>query len=272
MSDTPENNDIERLFRDNDDVGADSSLLLRPLRQLFKKGKPVGDIMMLTVSPTGDVKFPFGMLTETKRARLVFWPILPSGVSVVCAGEEIEGLDHITLEFPSEKIHLTAYDAKGQSSHIKRGWKMQHLSCCPLGVWFRQMFRVSLLSEQDTAVQRRVHIPTTDADRRLNEFVGNGGNIHLWDVPLPPADAVGDFIYLGVSLDDEPKATCQITPAVLPADTSLNSVIEGWPEGHEFQIMPSRRMFGQRSICVATACPPGRLLSDVCIGLPRAPS
>src|SRR5262245_27951957 len=37
--------DVQRLFREQDNLGADSSLFLRAIRQLTKEGKPIGQVI-----------------------------------------------------------------------------------------------------------------------------------------------------------------------------------------------------------------------------------
>jgi len=69
--------EILRLFREDDRLGADSSLWLRPFRLLTEHGKPVGQILAFTIPVSNDKSMPVGMLTLTDRNRLVFWPVLP---------------------------------------------------------------------------------------------------------------------------------------------------------------------------------------------------
>jgi hypothetical protein len=261
--------DLDRLFRENDDLGPDSSLWLRPLRQLFQHGKPVGQVVALTVSPVDQLKLPFGMLTQTEKHRLIFWPILPSGANMICAGETVDVFDHITLEFPSERIHVTAYDANRQPIHVARCWRAHHFSKCDLALWFTLLVRVSILRQQAMAVQRRVQTPTTDKERRTDEFIRFTQHLAFSNMALPLREAVNDYIYFGVYLGPDAINPNDLSPSILPADSSMDSQIEGWPHGNVFQIAISRLKFRQRSIFVATACPPGRLRSDVFVGFPR---
>jgi hypothetical protein len=72
--DSPEGDaheDVARLFREHDDLGTGSSLWLRPLRQLFAEGKPVGPVIVLTF-PVGSRRFPFGVVSSTSNNRLIF--------------------------------------------------------------------------------------------------------------------------------------------------------------------------------------------------------
>ncbi|MCH7873664.1 MAG: hypothetical protein IID33_18345 [Planctomycetes bacterium] len=75
---------VARLFKENDDLGAASSLWLRPLRQLFEHGKPIGQVRALTISLVEKQSLPFGMIMYTEKNRLetiskrVFMPIFLS--------------------------------------------------------------------------------------------------------------------------------------------------------------------------------------------------
>jgi len=270
MDNTPHNDDVAHLFRENGDIGSDSSLWLRPLRQLFKAGKPVGQVLALTVSPTDQLRLPFGLLSQTKRDRVIFWPALPPGVSMICAGEPIDVLDHITLEYPSERTHVTAYDTDGRPVHISRAWKTHHLQDRGLVLWFLLLVRISVLRQQDVAVQRRVQMPIIDKKRRMEEFTGYVQRLKFLTVPLPPHAPEQDYIYLGLYFaPDSAIMVDRFSAPILPANASIDSQIKGWDNGDTFEITGLGLPFGKRTICVAAACPPGRLLSDVSVGLPR---
>jgi hypothetical protein len=91
---------------------------------------------------------------------------------MICAGEPVDVIDHITLELPGERIHVTAYDNKGRPVHVARAWKTHHLQDHGLALWFLLLIRISVLHQQDVAVQRRVQMPITDRKRRIDEFTG----------------------------------------------------------------------------------------------------
>lgn len=256
--------DAARLFRESDNVGSDSSLWLRALRQLLKDGKPVGPIQMLTVSLPDQQRSPLGVLSQTKKNRLIFWPPLPPDTNMICDGESPEAVDHVTLEFPSEKIHTTAYDAKGRAVRNSRAWKLHHLDDFGLALWFYLLVRIPVLRKQDLAVQRRVPMPKSDEERRLNEF-RHSSRTPL-DIPLPHHNSEQDYIYFGFFLArDLPPADQFPSERILPAD-NLNSQIEGGRAENTFETRGLKFSFENQIIVVAAACPPGRLLSDVTVG------
>ncbi|OHB83609.1 MAG: hypothetical protein A2Z38_05325 [Planctomycetes bacterium RBG_19FT_COMBO_48_8] len=265
------NDDISRLFREHDNIGSDSSLWFRPLRQLFKDGKPVGQAIVLTISPTEQQRLPLGILAQTKNNRIIFWPILPRDIKIACADEKIDIFDHITLELPSEKIHVTAYDTSGQVIHKKRAWRLHQFANCPLALWFTLLVRFSILRQQDMAVQRRVKMPTTDEERRANEINCYISNLKFLNVSLPHCDIQHDYACCVLYLAAESFTKDQFPPSVVPTN-SLASEIEGWPDGNQFHVMVSLLKLGQRTICLATSCPPGRLRlgSDVSVGFPQS--
>lgn len=271
MDNTSHDNDIYRLFREHDNVGSDSSLWLRPLRQLLKDGKPVGKAIVLTVSLTEQQRLPLGVLSQTKANRIIFWPTLPRNIRIACAGETIDVFDHVTLELPSEKIHVTAYNNNGQAIHKRRAWRVHHFSDCTLILWFMLLVRISILRQQDMAVQRRVKMPTTDKDRRVNEVSRYTNTLAFRNVILQPCDKQDDFIYCAFYLAPGSFTKDQFSPSVVHTN-SLVSEIEGWSDGNQFHTVISLLKLGQQTICLATSCPPGRLRpgSDVSVGFPQS--
>ena len=264
--------DVARLLRESDDLGSDSSVWLRAFRQLFRDGKPIGSLVALAIDlpePHGSV---FGLLTVTPKQRLVFWPVLPAAANMVFSGEVVKALDHITLELPSGRIHATAHDVAGRRIHDSRGWKLQPLAGCNSALWFNLLVRVDVLSQQATVVQRSVAGPSSDAARREQEFREAAGRFAFSRVALPPRESVLDYVYFGVCLTREGATPDVLSQSMLPTGPGIDDQIEGWPDGDVFPIAGTSLTVGGRSMCIAAACPPGRLLSDVVIGFPRGPS
>jgi len=264
--------DIPRLFREHDDIGPDSSLWLHYVRQLLKEGKPVGKAVVLTVSPTEQQQLPFGILAHTKKSRLIFWPVLPPGANMFFGVQRVKDLHHITLEFPSERIHVTAYDANGHAVHVRQAWRTHRFPDCDIALWFTLLVRIRILRQQHRIVQRRVETPVSDKKRREDEFVLSVHNLVFHKISLPDCNAQHDYIYCSLCLAPAFITPADLPPSILPADSSLDSVVEGWPNGSVHQIAISQLRIDERTLCVAVACPPGKLLSDVdvAIGLPRS--
>lgn len=261
-----DNDNSAHLFYENDSIGPDPSLLLRPLRQLLTEGKPAGPVAVLTVPQTNQQNALLGVLGQTGKNRLVFWPPFPSGVNMVCAGEAVGVVHHVTLEYPSEKIHVTAYDVQGRPIHRRRRWKTRHFPDSPVALWFWLLVRVSVLSEQDAAVQQRVKVPKTDKKRREEEFTRYMGRLSLLNVSLPPREADQDYIWCGFYLAPDLIAAEHLLPSMFPTDALLASQIEGCSAGKPSQIGGRQFRIGGRTVGIATACPPGKLRSAVAIG------
>ncbi len=261
MDNTSHDNDVSRLFREHDNIGPDSSLWLRPLRQLFKDGKPVGQAIVLTISLTEQQRLPLGVLAQTQDNRMIFWPTLPQNAKMACAGETIDTVDHITLELPSEKIHVTGYDTSGQAIHTRRAWRLHHFAECNIALWFILMVPISILRQQDMAVQRRAKMPTTDKDRRVNELHRFISKLSFSNVSLSPCDVQYNYVCCVLCLASENFTADHLSSSLAPINSMLASEIEGWPNGNQFHAMPLK--LGQQTICVAATCPHKKLSPDL---------
>jgi len=263
-----DNKNNSHLLSDHDSIGPDSSIWVRPLRQLFKNGKPVGKVAGLRVFLNKHELCPLGMLTHTGKNRLVFWPVWPSGVNMVCGDEIVDIFDHITLEFPSEKTHVTAYDSNSKPIHFTRGWRTQHYLGSELRLWFTLLARASILRQHGMEMQRRVKVPKSDKDRRTDAFARFVQNLSFVNITLPPHDADFDYIYCGLFLAPDSITSDQLPDPGLSGDVTLTSQLDGWEKG-EFEVLTTRFSFAQQTFCIATSCPSGKLQPDVAIGFPR---
>lgn len=271
MDDTPQDDDaISRLFRENDDIGSDSSLWLRPLRQLLRDGKPLGDNVALTVIVGGGMCWPLGMFTETKKNRLVFWPVWPSGLDMTCDAGGPRTFDHTTFEFPSEKIHVTGYDERQEPVRGDRTYRARHYPDSNLAMWFELLIQTRVLRQQETAVQRRVRMPSADKDRRLNEVAQYSKALRFWDVQLPERETEYDYIYMRVYVAPEPITRADLPTSVVDFDPrALREVIDGLPDSGATLLNAASRTLRQRTICVVVGCPSGKLRDGVCVGFPE---
>lgn len=260
-----EADEVARLFREHDNIGPDSSLLLRVIGQLIRQGKPLGQVVMLAFKPPEGDPLQFGMVTATENNRLVFWPALPSGADMPCG--EIKAVDHITLEFPSEKMHATGYDANGDPVHDTQAWKLQHHPGSDVVLWFTLLVKTRVLQEQPTAVQRKVATPATDKQRRVDVLTRFAERLKFTHVAVPDTSDAGDYIAAAVYLATGPVSKINFSDFVFPANLMATEV-SGWPDG-EFQIGRAKMPIGTRTLAVAAARPPGTLKAEVAIGLPR---
>jgi len=278
MTDSESTNDvdaIDKLFHESGDLGAESSLWFRPLRQLLQQGKPVGPMTVLTFRGADTGAYPFGVLTHTKKGRIVFWPVLPTNADMVAADGKIGVLDHITLELANEKIHVTAYDGTGKASRCGatdfghgQSWRLCRFEGSGLAIWFTLLMKWSVLLDQETAVQRLVQAPTpAEAERRKQVFVRYAARLKFVDVPLPLRSGTPEYVYCVVYFVTDPNGVNLTSDIFLQGD--VDSVVDGWPEGIVFEIQPMKLRYEETQFVIAVACPPGTMRQDVFLGFPR---
>jgi len=262
--------DLSRMFREQGDIGADSSVFLRPLRQLLEQGKPVGQVHCLTTGSNPQRRLPFGMLTETKKGRLVFWSVLPRDTHVLCPGSSLSVIDHITLELPTGKSHVTGYDHSGRRVHSGL-WELQHMAESRLALWFTLLVPMSVLLDQDNAVQRVVRAPTPDAKRRIDEFVRYTRSMRPHHMALPSPQEETNCVWLTVFLSPPASGCADVGTWLTPVLKTLGDQVEGLAADCRVRALAYPVRIGTRTVCVVVACPPGELRNGVVLGLPRQP-
>lgn len=270
--------DLSALMRDNDNLGADSSVWLRPLRYLFEHGKPLPPVRILAFHHNHLGDLPFGAVALTRNNRVIFWPILPKGPGRVTSGSEMGMIDHLTLELPSERMHVTSFDQVGKRIHhiasdLGQGaaWRLQKIDDFGSALWFTMVVRISVLQDQDKVVQRLVKMPTSDAERRTQEFVDYARQFTCVIVPLPPSHENADFVYCAVYFVSNPEHPPTITTKnFLVGDPHLEA--DGWPEDDLLGVQPMIVTMEDVHFLIATSCPPGRLRQEIAIRFPRRAS
>jgi len=268
--------DAARIFRENDDLGAASSLWLRPLRFFLDRGSPPPPMTVLLFRSQHSPPSPFGVLTRTKKNRIVFWPVLPKDAKMVAEEANSDVIDHVTLELPSERMHVTAFNAAGKRVHStardlghKVAWRLHRFEGTGLAVWFTLAVRWQVLQDQDTVVQRCLHAPTAnEAERRKSEFAKYAAQMTMVDVPLPPTECAHGFVYCVVYLVTDPATEIRPSSDIFLIG-DVHSQIDGWPDGNVSGIQATRLRHEQIELVIATACPPGHLRRDVVMGFPR---
>ncbi len=262
--------DIEalRLFREHDSVGAESSLWLRVPRQLTKDGKPIGQIFVITIPTGNDMKMPIGMLTLTQNDRLVFWPVLPRRKTVVINKPGVDLPDHVTVEFPSERVHVTSYDSSGRAIHVSESWRSAPVIAPDLRLLFTFLVRMSVVTDQDVYVSRKFPVPQNDNDRRTAEIARSVSNFVMHDLPIP-GDALLQH-YAGFSLYRTSEVlTAQTLPTSLLSISAAHQLVKDWPANVEFPIVVTQFAIGSQGLCLAAGFPPGYLNDDLCFGFPQ---
>lgn len=246
---------------------AETSVLFRACRQLLDKGKPLPPAGMIAVNLKGQGLRPFGLLTFTSKRRFVFWPVIPLEIRSMAEQGTVFLTDHVTLELPSFRTHVTGYRKDGSNEHRSMGWKVQEFSPAGLGLWFICALRINTLYEQPLHVKRGIHLPTADSARRIEEFSKFTSQIRHIDVEIPPAQTQGDYLLTYFSVIDSSKVAPD--PPVLPLVGNLDDIITGWDVGAETAFASRLFRFESVQMVISFGCPPGTC-SEEMLGFPNA--
>lgn len=248
----------------------DTSLWFRPLRQLLEQGKPLGPTKVLAFGTLPEGNLPFGALSETRKGRIIFWPVLPRRFRL--CGDEHAALvtDHATLELPSGKIHVTSYDEGGQVAHHSQGWRLRASPVPGFAVWFQLLVRRSVLQEQLNAVDQNVSIPTTDQERRVAEFRKYAQQLHVQRVQVPPGADAANFFFCEICVKHPGSSDTRKPPDVHQIGPFPDGLIKGWADDDQIVLQPMRLTLGEVELLVVTGSPPGELTEEY-FGFPQAP-
>jgi len=249
--------------------GGWGSLWLRPLRILLEQGKPIGSLKVLLLPVGNGRAYPFGVLQHTLRERIVFWPVLPREHTTCWEDEEVHPVDHVTLELPKGRTHVTWFDSGQRRCHHSRGWRIHRFQGTGIAFWFHLVFRWELVEEGETGWERTVKWPTTDANRREREFAQLADHFELARVAMPAPEPVGDYVFVGFYVVVGSTPNPCLDPKMFLAGAKVDKLIEGWPDETAFPIQPMRIRVGDTRLLIATAVPPGRLKGNVVLGFPH---
>jgi hypothetical protein len=261
--------EVARRFRENETLGEDSSFWFRATRPLLVDGRPVGKMCCLTTGPTIDDQLPLGLFTYTNKDRLVFWPALSKERYMVLGDERLNILDHITLEFPSEKMHLTYYTDDGEKEHLSDAARAFHYPGTDLAMCFQILVKVEVLQSQETEVQRMVKSPPGHPPRLVEWLQDFAASITFTPSSLPDYTSC-DYIQYAVLLDPQ-----NITEGKLPLVNDIitrdarEQFVDGWESNVEFPVHFSRFRVGECTLLLATSCPPGQLHHPVAFQIAR---
>ena len=257
---------IQKRFQDNDNLGEDSNVLLRPLRQLFTDRKPTGKVTPLRFQLGDEETYPFGALYVGQN-RISFWPVYPKGTDMT------KMPDHITLELPSGKSHWTGFNADGQKYRLKgqtSSWRLHSFDGSGLSWWFPFFVKWSTLQDQDSEIQRLVEKRSPADEKhvkeRFVEYVQGLATFVNVRLPLTQVDPPA-YVLCNLYVIHEPESF-RFTPEMFIARND-GPAVEGWPENEPFDIQPSKFTLEGCEFLIVTACPPGTMIADVRIGLPK---
>jgi hypothetical protein len=251
--------DTARLFRENDNVGHSSSYWYRCMRYFFERQSPVGEMTLLTAGPTDEDQIELGVFTFTRKNRLVFWPALTTASRMQSSDGDIPAFDHITLELPSERFHLTAYDETGAKVKVADGLRTFPIGDSGIAAWFRVLAKVEVLRNQDSAIQRKIPVPAGHLERLvkwMDDFAQNL-TVQRTLLPLPPGSR--DYIYYSMFVASDTFDNDDIEMAEALGHKILSSHVTGWDSEPHFLTQGTRFHVGNCDLVVVTACPPGTL-------------
>jgi len=250
----------------------DASIYWRPLRQLIGFGKPLPTTTTVAFAPTEHGPVPFGAFARTKKDRLIFWPVLPNDVKLYKDDGQPLVVDHLTLEFPSGKIHSTSIGRDGRHKHLSHGWRLHRFPDKGIALWFMLFVPWSALCNQDLLVEQQVSTPKSDKVRRENEFRKHARSLRSEGIPLPPKGREGDYVWCVCYVLADDRTDVDITREVLPCGPYLDRWIDGFPAGTRFDAQPRIVEIGESRLMLIAICPPGRLKEDaIAFGLPQSP-
>lgn len=243
------------------------SPLIRPLRQLFDEGKPAGNVIVIGYEFSANRRLPMAALCARKDHSVVLWPALPPNVSALRVGDAEVPFDHVTLDLRNERTHITGFDPGGNRQRSDLAKRLGDPSETGARLWFWFAIRTSVLDQQCGEFEGEFHEPERrDKGRREQEYRDYAQRILERLEFLPVPTPLGDYVVTAFYLLPQRRPDW-MTPKSLPMGSFWNDEIDGWPDGSRFDVSSAAIELDSINIGIATACPSGRLRSDVVIGL-----
>lgn len=209
-----------------------------------------------------------GMFTLTDNKRFVFWPVLPRGKAVVIDRPNTPVPDHITVQFPSEKVHVTWYKPSGKAVHHRDAWRSQPFECPKRNLLFMFLVRLGIVADQDVLISRKFPVPKSDNHRRNAEFGHAANNYRHHHLPIPGDASQADYACLAVYRTFEFMTQDSLPQSLLPG-SAITPAVDGWLEDAHYWTMTAQVQLGDFKFCFAAGFPPGRLKDPLGFGFPR---
>lgn len=248
------------------DVAPDASVIWKPLRRLlqYDDGSPIDPVTVLSYKIGDGTHLPFASVARTRGNRLILWPPSGSSERTEFADGQVFPIHHVTLELANGRTHFTRFDVNGRRLHEDRAWNLAIFEG-GLQLWLLTAFSVKCLERQAGALEQTIRMPTTDAGRREAEFRRYAGEMTQVSINTPPIR--GDYLVTVIHiLPDSAALRGPIQPQHFPMGTFWNEWIEGWPDGDNFQLVPTGTNIGGINLILLTAAPLGRLKGDCFLG------
>lgn len=252
---------------DDETIGGDSSLLLRPLRPLLAEGKPPGDVKLVVARLGDQLTPPIGALFASDK-RICFWPAYPVGTDMT------KELDHATLEVESGTTHVTGVNAAGKT-YRRRGkhtkWRLYQFPHSAYALWFPLLIRWETIQGQEKQVKRKIKWPNEiERDRRMQEL--DEYHTRLQNpiiVPIHPSQTEApNCLLLQVYVLRDPNKPDEFLEGMFPTDYAIGAV-KGWKPLDDFAVQAVKLGFGPHKFSFAVACPPGEMVAAVWLGMAK---
>ena len=271
-----QNDEVERRMEQDVDIGDPNSLWFRPLRNFLVTGKPpTRTTMVLLQHPRKTA--PVFAVSRTTKDRVVLWPIPSSSPVLSLKPGSIPEFDHVTLELSSGRIHATSVKLSGKRKQFDssdfnkaQSWKLFPLEGTGCSLFATLCVKIKTLMAQDSILQRRDRIPTTDRERRIEVLTQYSQQLQTTSIPIQQTDLSTDCGFCWILLQTDRAVAPQLTADSFPY-CGVDEAIEGWPAG--FPTVISARMADiddQTRLVIAVTCPPGISKQEVLVGLPRS--
>lgn len=236
----------------------------RPLRQLVEEGKPVGQVTVLWGGEAKEDRIPFGLVE--KRKLVCFWPIVPPNAEMSCASISTP-IDHITLDVGSGCSHITYFSEDGERNHFHGGHRLVDYPESGVKYWFSMFIRWSVLDRQDRRPELHAVFPNSDATRRESEAVKYAQSMRHHPILMPPRHPDGDYLYSHIFVRTDERKPLSPTPEMLLLNRDTDDTVVGWHDG-VVGIQFDSVDVGDTRLVIASTCPPGRLIEDMCFQFP----
>jgi hypothetical protein len=245
------------------DIDPRVSVVWKPLQRLFGDGNPIDPVTVLYYDLGNKRRLSFAAIGKTRGNRIILWPPSDASHPGTFASGDTFSIHHVTLELSSGETHFTRFSSAINRVHEDRGWTLGPTRD-GLRMWLIAAFQTELLETQAGALEQDVRMPKTDSARRIEEFKRYAAQMSHADVKTPTVR--GDCLVTVFLLMTDSAFHGPIQSAHFPMGKFWDEWIDGWPEGDNFQIVPTGINVSGVNLVMLTAAPPGRLKGACFLG------
>ena len=259
-------------FRDNDNVGHESSFWYRATRQLFERQSPIPKMTCLSLGPTANDQLALGLFALTDNNRLIYWPALSKSETMYSEEGIAPVFDHITLEFPKQRFHLTTYDKSGEKVKVADSLGTYRFLDADSSMWFQVLVKIDLLRTQDRDIQRKIQVSKNHKDNLVKWLKGFAENLSFQRTFLPSLQNA-DYVCYSLFLTSD---CLSIQRKLSSGDVVNNVFLDKYVDERQiekvFNVYWSQFKVANHDLCIAAACPPGLMRIPLAFQFPRRSS